>query len=81
MSNYTSWMEITILIKNLFFLNLTTNEHTVNRQISLFGKGLVRINTQAKMPITHPEYMNLFYQNLKTVGSFTRVFTVKSVMD
>jgi len=35
------------------------------------------------MPITHPEYRNLFYQNLKIVGSFTRIFTVsvKSVID
>jgi len=35
------------------------------------------------MPITHLEYRNLFYQNLKTVGSFTRIFTVsvKSVID
>ena len=53
------------------------NEHTVNREISLFGEGLVRTNTQTKMPITtNPEYMNLFCETEKNVGSYTRVFNV-----
>ena len=42
-------MEMTILIKNLFYLHLTTNEYTVNRHITLFREDLVRTNTQAQI--------------------------------
>ena len=35
---------LTVKIKLLFCLHFTTNEHTADRQISLFGEGLARTN-------------------------------------